>query len=170
MIKEFLNKKPKIDDSVYISKGAIIIGDVEIGKGSSVWFGTIIRGDTEKIKIGEYTNLQDYVVVHTDKSFLLEIGNYVTVGHRAIIHGCKINDYVMIGMGAIILNGAVINKNVIVAAGSVVKENFVVPENTLVAGIPAEIKRELSEKDIQMIKKASEHYYQLAKIYKNYEI
>jgi carbonic anhydrase/acetyltransferase-like protein (isoleucine patch superfamily) len=170
MIKDFLDKKVKIDPSVYISKGVIIIGDVEIGKGSSVWFGSIIRGDTEKIKIGEYTNLQDYVIVHTDKGFFLEIGNYVTIGHRAIIHGCQIRDYVMIGMGAIILNGAVINKNVIVAAGSVVKENFVVPENTLVAGIPAEIKRELNEKDIQMIKNASEHYYRLAQIYKDYEI
>ncbi len=167
MIKDFLSKKPRIDDSVYIAPNAIIIGDVEIGKGSSIWFGTIIRADTEKIKIGEYTNIQDYTVLHTDKGFILEIGNYVSIGHRAIIHGCKIGDNVMIGMGAIILNGAVISENSIVAAGSVIKENFLVPANTLVAGVPGSVKRELKEEDIKMIKDAATHYYQLAKIYKN---
>lgn len=167
MIKDFLSKKPQIDSSVYIAPDAVIIGDVEIGKGSSVWFGTIIRGDTEKIKIGEYTNLQDYTILHADKGFILEIGSYVSIGHRAIVHGCKVRDNVMIGMGAIILNGAVISENSIIAAGSVVKENFFVPPNSLVAGVPAEIKRELTEKDREMIKAASFHYYELAKIYKN---
>lgn len=167
MIKDFLSKKPQIDETVYIADNVVIIGDVEIGKGSSIWFGTIIRADTEKIKIGEYTNLQDYTILHTDKGFILEIGNYVSIGHRAIIHGCKIKDYVMIGMGAVILNGAVISENSIVAAGSVVKENFFVPPNTLVAGVPAVVKRELKEEDIKMIRDAAIHYYELAKIYKN---
>ncbi len=167
MVKDFLSKKPQIDESVYIAPNTLIIGDVEIGKGSSVWFGTIIRGDTEKIKIGEFTNLQDYTILHADKGFILEIGNYVSIGHRAIIHGCKIRDNVMIGMGAIILNGAVISENSIIAAGSVIKENFFVPPNSLIAGVPAEIKRELTEKDIKMIKDAASHYYELAKIYKN---
>ncbi len=138
---------PEIESSVFIAETAQVIGDVKIGKNSSVWFGSVLRGDIEKISIGEGTNIQDLSVCHSDPGTPCIIGNNVTVGHRCIIHGCTISDNCLIGMGAIIMNGAKIGKGSIIAAGSVVLENQEIPPYSLVTGIPGKIKKTFDNKD-----------------------
>ncbi len=167
MLLNFFGKIPKIAEGVFTAPDCLIIGDCEIRDKSSIWFGTIIRADMDKITIGEMTNIQDLTVVHCDEGKPTIIGNRITIGHRAILHGCLIEDECMIGMGAILLNRARIGKNSIVAAGSLVREDFIVPPRTLVAGVPAEIKREVTEEEIDWIRRVAEHYYQTAKRYYN---
>lgn len=164
MLFSYKGKNPKIGKEVFIAPAAILIGDVEMGDFSSVWFGAVIRGDIHYIKIGRYTNIQDNVIVHVTKDrFPVEIGDYVTVGHGAIIHGAKIGNNVLIGMGAKILDGADIGDNCIVAAGSVVREGFKVPSNSLVAGIPGETKRNLKKAEVEALKKHAENYSEYAR-------
>lgn len=159
MILPYQNKLPKIDESVLIAEGAHIIGDVEIGKDSSIWFNTIVRGDVNFIRIGERTNIQDLTMVHvTYKKFPTYIGNDISIGHSAVIHGCRINDFCIIGMGAKILDDATVSSYSIVAAGSVVKEKFIVPEGTLVAGVPAKVVRDLREDEVERIKQNAKNY------------
>lgn len=168
MILEYNGIHPKIADDVLIAQGAFIIGDVEIGKQSSIWFNTVIRGDVNYIRIGERTNIQDLTMVHvTYQKYPTFIGSGVSVGHSAVIHGCNIKDDVLIGMKAVILDNATVNSNSIVAAGSVVKENFIVPEGTLAAGVPAKIIRELNPEEIARIKKNAENYLMYCRIYKD---
>jgi len=133
---------PKFAEGVWIAPNAVVVGKVELGKHSSVWYGAVLRGDLHSIIIGESSNVQDGVVIHLENDRGCHIGDYVTVGHRAIIHGATIHNHVVIGMGAIILNGAVIEEGAVVAAGALVKENQVVRRGTMVAGIPATIKKE----------------------------
>lgn len=145
------------------------MGDVEIGKDSSIWFNTVIRGDVNYIRIGERTNIQDLTMVHvTYKKFPAFIGNDVSIGHSAVIHGCKIKDNVVVGMGAKILDDAVVNSFSIVAAGSVVKEHFVVPEGTLAAGVPARIMRDLKQDEIEKIKQNAKNYLFYIEQYKKF--
>lgn len=141
---EFKKNLPVIDSDSFIASNAYLIGDVRINKGASIWFNSTLRGDLDKIIIGEYTNIQDGTIIHTDSESPTIVGNYVTVGHGAILHACKINDKVLIGMGAIILDGAEIGEGAIVAAGSVVTPRTKVPPNTLVMGTPARVVKELS--------------------------
>jgi gamma-carbonic anhydrase len=131
---------PKISPGVFIAPGAVVIGDVEIGEGSSVWYNTVIRGDVGRARIGKNTNIQDLCMLHmsTGRSDLI-IGDEVTVGHRAILHGCVIEDRCLIGMGAIVMDNAVIGRGSIVAAGAVVLENTVIPPGSLAAGVPAKV-------------------------------
>ncbi|MCE2504150.1 MAG: gamma carbonic anhydrase family protein [Chlorobi bacterium] len=137
---------PRIHPSVFIASGTRIIGDVEIGKESSIWFNVVIRGDVHSIHIGARTNIQDLTMCHvTHQQFALNVGDDVTVGHSAILHGATIHDRVLIGMGAIILDDAVVESESMVAAGTVVREGFRVPSGTLVAGVPGKIVRELTE-------------------------
>ncbi|GAB4133407.1 MAG: gamma carbonic anhydrase family protein [Ignavibacteriales bacterium] len=155
---------PKISDSVFVADGAIVIGDVEIGKQSSVWYNCVIRGDVNYIRIGEFTNIQDLSMLHvTNKLFPLKIGNRVTIGHSVKLHGCTIEDLALIGIGAVVLDGAVIKSNSIVAAGSVVKPGFVVPEKVLVAGVPAKIVRQLTQDEIDDLYASSERYVEYTK-------
>lgn len=155
---------PKISDSVFVADGAIVIGDVEIGKQSSVWYNCVIRGDVNYIRIGEFTNIQDLSMLHvTNKLFPLKIGNRVTIGHSVKLHGCTIEDLALIGIGAVVLDGAVIKSNSIVAAGSVVKPGFVVPEKVLVAGVPAKIVRQLTQDEIDDLYTSSERYVEYTK-------
>lgn len=158
---------PEIDTSAFIAEGVFISGNVKIGKNSSVWFNSVIRGDVNSIKIGEYTNIQDLSMLHISggRSPLM-IGDYITIGHRCIVHGCTINNNVLIGMGSIILDDAEIGSNSIVAAGSVVKERMKIPENVLVAGVPAKIMRDITDEEIIKIRKSAEGYSELAKNYK----
>ena len=159
MILPYQNIYPKIDQTVLVANGAYIIGDVEIGKDSSIWFNVVIRGDVNYIRIGERTNVQDLTMVHvTYKKFPTFIGNDVSIGHSAVIHGCKIKDFVVVGMGAKILDDATVSSFSMVAAGSVVKERFVVPEGTLVAGVPAKVVRELKPEEIEKIKQNAKNY------------
>lgn len=159
MILPYQNKYPKIDPSVLIANGVNIIGDVEIGKDSSIWFNCVIRGDVNFIRIGERTNIQDLTMVHvTYKKCSTHIGSDVSIGHSAVIHGCTIEDFVVIGMGAKLLDDCIIHSNSIIAAGSVVKEKFIVPQYTLSAGVPAKIIRDLKEDEVEKIKQNSKNY------------
>jgi len=140
-VYELENWQPEIDKSVFIAPGAMVIGQVKIKKNASIWFNTVIRGDTDRITIGEESNVQDLSMCHADPGKPLEIGDKVTIGHRCIVHGCMIENDCLIGMGAIVMNGAKIGRGSIVAAGSVVLENTIIPPFSLVTGIPGKIKK-----------------------------
>ena len=137
---------PIVDPSVFIAPTAQIIGDVHIGKESSIWFHSVLRGDMDKIRVGQRTNIQDLCVCHADENIPLTIGNDVTIGHRSIIHGCTIEDDCLIGMGAIIMNQAIIGRGSVVAAGTIVLEGNVIPEYSLVAGAPGKVKKTYKNK------------------------
>ena len=162
----YANHEPKIDPSVFIADSAAVIGDVEIGEGSSVWFGAVIRSDNNVIRIGKNVNVQDCVIIHEDLEDQVVIGDNVTIGHRALIHGCTIGSNVMIGMGAILLNGCVIGNNCIVAAGALVTGGTVIPDNSLVLGAPAKTIKPLSDALTEEISFTVEEYCQRAKDYK----
>lgn len=150
MFKDFEKQSPTIDVKTFVAEGCHIIGKVTMLEYSSVWFNSVVRGDVNSITIGRYSNVQDNSTVHVGDNHPTIIGDFVTIGHRAIIHGCTIEDHVLIGMGATVLNGAKIGRGSIIAAGAVVKENFEVPEFSLVAGVPAKIIKQLPE-DISKI-------------------
>ncbi|MBB6216230.1 carbonic anhydrase/acetyltransferase-like protein (isoleucine patch superfamily) [Anaerosolibacter carboniphilus] len=147
MIKEFEGVYPHLDTKSFIADGAQVIGSVTMKEFSSVWFNTVVRGDVNRIEIGNYTNVQDNSVVHVADEHPTIIGDYVTIGHNAIIHGCTIEDHCLIGMGAIVLNGAVIGKGSIVAAGALVRENQVIPPNSLVVGMPGKVIKTIESLD-----------------------
>lgn len=131
--------------NIYIASDADVLGDVTIGEGSSVWYHSVVRGDTNYIMIGRNTNIQDGCVLHTDVNNPLEIGNGVTIGHRAIVHGCTIGDDTLIGMGAIVMNGARVGKNCIIGAGTLVTQGTVIPDGSMAFGSPAKVIRQLEE-------------------------
>jgi len=159
MILSYLGKSPKLHNSVFIAEGAQIIGDVSIGKDSSVWFNAVIRGDVNFIEIGERTNIQDNSVIHvTHNKYPTFVASNVTIGHAAIIHGCRIEDCCLIGMGAVLLDDCRIGDHSLVAAGALVKEGFIVPSKSLVAGVPAKVIRELKTKEIEGLEESAQHY------------
>lgn len=145
MIKKFEGILPTIDEKTYIAEGGIVIGKVTMEEFSSIWHNTVVRGDVNSIRIGKYTNVQDNSVVHVADENPTVIGDFVTVGHGAIIHGCIIEDHCLIGMGAVVLNGAVVSRGSIVAAGAVVKENQIIPPFSMVVGVPGKIIKTLPE-------------------------
>jgi len=156
---------PQIGENVFLASGVKIIGDVEIGNSSTVWYNSVIRGDVHYIKIGERTNIQDCSMLHvTNGKFPLNIGNKVTIGHSVSLHGCTLHDLCLIGIGAIILDGAVIESNSMVAAGSLVKQNYVVPSGKLVAGVPAKMIRDLTPEEIKDIEAGAHRYVEYARI------
>ena len=150
--------KPNIDPSVFVAKGAVVVGDVTIEKNCSIWYNATIRCTEAPITIGEGSNVQDNAVIHVSHDHPVTIGSYVTVGHGAIIHGCTIEDNALIGMGAIILNGAKIGKNCIIAAGALVPQNKIIPENSLVMGSPGKIIRQVTEEEIRKNTENAEEY------------
>ncbi|HMQ69503.1 MAG TPA: gamma carbonic anhydrase family protein [Ignavibacteria bacterium] len=159
MLLPFKDKFPQLGKGVFIADTAVLIGDLVISDESSVWFNAVIRGDVNHIRIGSRTNIQDGSVLHvTNGKYPLNIGNEVTVGHNATVHGCTVKDNVLIGMGAVVLDNSVINTNSIVGAGSVIKENFEVPEGVLVAGVPAKIIRDITEEEIIKITQSATGY------------
>jgi gamma-carbonic anhydrase len=150
---------PQIHPSVFLADGAFIIGDVKIGSDSSVWFNAVVRGDVCPIRIGEKTNVQDNVSLHvTHDTGPLNIGNQVTIGHGAVIHACTVQDHVLIGMGAILLDHCIIEPWSMVAAGSLVRQGFCVPSGMLVAGVPAKVVRPLSDKERVNILESADNY------------
>lgn len=150
---------PKIHESVFLCSGAVILGDVEIGEDSSIWYNCVIRGDVHYIRIGKRTNIQDLSMLHvTHKKYPLNIGDSVTIGHSAVLHGCTIKDLTLIGMGAKVLDQALVESYSLVAAGTVVPERFVVPSGTLVAGVPAKVVRELREDELQRFDQSAQNY------------
>jgi len=161
----YLNYYPAIGENVFLASGVKIIGNVEIGNDSSVWYNSVIRGDVHYIKIGESTNIQDCSMLHvTNGKYPLNIGNKVTIGHSVSLHGCSLNDLCLICIGAIILDGAVIESNSMVAAGALVKQNFVVPSGKLVAGVPAKVIRNLTEAEILDIEDSAKRYVEYSRI------
>ena len=150
---------PKLHPSVFVAEGARIIGDVEIGVDSSVWYNTVIRGDVHYIRIGDRTNIQDNSVVHvTHKKYPCIIGSNVTIGHSATIHACTIQDNSLIGMGAVVLDNATVGPYVIIGAGAVIPMNMKIPEGVLVTGIPAKVIRPLRDEEKRFLEQSAQNY------------
>lgn len=162
-LAEFLAQKPSCGSDVFIAPNAVVVGDVRIGKQSSIWYGSVLRGDINYIQIGSFSNLQDGVIGHLSDDRPLLVGDYVTVGHGAIIHACTIEDECLIGMNATVLDGAVVGKQSIIAAGTVVPAGMLIPPGSLVAGVPGTIKRQLGVEKRNGLKKWAEKYLEVAK-------
>ena len=158
-------KKPDYGYDVFIAEGAIIRGDVTLSDRVSIWFNAVVRAENGPIAIGSDSNIQDNCVLHVDINGKLTIGNRVTVGHGAILHGCTIEDNSLIGMGAIVLNHAVVGKNCIVGAGALITQGTIIPDNSLVIGSPAKVKRSLTADEIADISKNADFYVQEASLY-----
>ena len=159
LILPVLDKSPQYDDSCFIAENATLVGDVTLGRSCSVWFNAVIRGDVNAISIGDETNIQDGAVIHcTYEKAATMIGNGVSIGHRAIVHGCTIEDHVLIGMGAIVMDHARVQEHCIIAAGAVVLENTVCEAGHIYAGIPAKKVKKLSEEQISNMKKTAGNY------------
>ena len=173
MIIHFQGLTPKIAKNVFVAPSADVIGDVVVGEGSSIWFGCVVRGDVNAIRIGNNTNIQDLSMVHVthytkeDKSdgFPTIIGNNVTVGHRVMLHGCTVEDACLIGMSATILDGAIIGKESIVAAGSLVTKNKVFPPRSMIMGNPAKVVRSLTNEEVASLYKSAVNYVKFMGMY-----
>ncbi len=169
-ILSYRGKSPEIHTTVFLAGGAFVIGDVKIGAHSSVWFNSVVRGDVCPIRIGEKTSVQDNVTLHvTHDTGPLEIGSNVTIGHGAVLHACTVQDHVLIGMGAILLDDCVIESWAVVAAGSLVKQGFRVPSGMLVAGVPAKVIRPITEKERANIIESPENYVRYVAHYRQEE-
>lgn len=170
MIRPYRGAVPRIAQSAYIHLSAEIIGDVVIGERSSVWPHVTIRGDVNYIRIGDETNIQDNTVLHVDHDiYPCIVGNRVTVGHRAVLHGCEIGEGALIGIGAIVLNGAKIGAGAVVAAGALVSEGTHVPDNMLAMGVPAKVRREVTAAEQERFQKNCTNYVKISAIYKEEE-
>ena len=148
----FLRRQPRLGKGVYIAKTAVVLGDVKIGDHSSVWYNAVVRGDINRIVVGHHSNIQDNAVLHLADEFPCIVGNYVTVGHSAVVHACKVGDEVLVGMGAVILDGAVVGKQSIIGAKAVVTQGMRIPAGSLVLGTPAKVVRKLSSKERSELK------------------
>lgn len=143
---------PTISETAFVAPGARVIGGVSLGERASVWYNAVLRGDSDTITIGAESNVQDNVSIHIDKDHPVVVGERVSIGHNAVVHGCTIGDESLVGMGSVILSGAVIGKGCLIAGGAVVLEGMVVPDGSLVAGVPAKVRRELSEEELEKIR------------------
>ncbi len=166
MIIAYEGKQPQIGENVYIAPTAVIIGDVTLGDGASIWYGAVLRGDEAPIRVGKNTNIQDNCTVHTDEGKPVIIGDAVTVGHNAVLHGCTVENSCLIGIGALVLNAAQIRTGSIVAAGCVVRETQVIGPLQLVAGIPARVKRELPADIHGILAGAANNYDRLSRAHR----
>ena len=168
MIKPFQNTHPNIHETAFIAESAVIIGDVEIGEQASVWYGSILRGDVNYIRIGNRTNIQDGSVIHvSSKTHPTILEDEITVGHRVTLHGCYVETGCLIGIGAIILDGVRVGEKSLVAAGSLLTPNTIIPPRSLVMGTPAKVKRELNDEEIANLEKSWRNYVLLSQIYQN---
>jgi carbonic anhydrase/acetyltransferase-like protein (isoleucine patch superfamily) len=154
----YKGKQPQVGERVFLAEGACLVGDVSIGDDSSVFYNAVLRGDLAEIKIGKRTNIQDNVCIHVSTGVGVSIGDEVTIGHGAVLHGCTIEDNVLVGMGAIIMDGALVMKNCIIGAGALVTAGKNFPEGSLVMGAPAQIIRTLTADEIKNVKTGVEHY------------
>ena len=166
MIYDLEKNVPEISADSWVAPNAIIIGKVKLEKNSSIWFNAVLRGDIEKIVIGENSNIQDGSVLHTDPGCPLTVGKGVTVGHMVMLHGCEISDDTLIGIGSTILNKAKIGKNCIIGANTLVTENKVIPDNSLVLGSPGKVVRKVTDDEIKVICENAKHYVKNSKRYK----
>jgi carbonic anhydrase/acetyltransferase-like protein (isoleucine patch superfamily) len=169
MIYPYQGVYPQIDPSVFMTDDVIIVGDVRLAADVNIWFGAVIRGDVNRVTIGERTNIQDNCTLHeTWKKYPLVIGADVTVGHSAVLHACTIEDACLIGMGAKVLDNAVVGSESLVAAGAVVREGFVVPPGTLAAGVPAKIVRDLTDAEREHIRNSARNYLHYVEQYRSH--
>lgn len=166
MIEKYKGYTPDIDETCYIAPGCAVVGNVKIGRNSSVWYNAVLRGDVERIVIGENSNIQDGCVLHCVHNVETVVGNNVTVGHKAILHSCTVGDRSLIGMGAIVLDGVKIGKNCLIGAGALVTPNTVIPDGSLFIGSPGKVKRQLTEGEIAHMGKGADEYIRLSKEYK----
>jgi len=157
---------PRLAASAWVADSARVVGDVSLADGASAWFGVVIRGDSDHIEIGRGSNIQDNSVVHADAGFPTTIGEYVTVGHQAMIHGCSIGDHSLVGIQAVILNGAKIGKHCLVGAGALVTEGQSFPDGSLILGTPARVVRQLTPEQMDGLTKTAEHYVENARRYR----
>jgi carbonic anhydrase/acetyltransferase-like protein (isoleucine patch superfamily) len=167
MIRTYQGHAPQIPSSCYIDVSAQILGDVVLGERSSVWMNAVLRGDVNSIRVGSYSNVQDCSVLHGQRNrYPVIVGDWVTIGHNATVHGCVVEDMCLIGIGARVLNNSRIGEGSIIAAGSVVPENAIVPPRTLWAGVPAKLRREITDKDRDLIREYAQNYLDYVEIYR----
>ena len=157
---------PQLAEGAWVADSAQVIGRVELAEDASVWFGAVLRGDNELLRIGRGSNIQDGTVMHTDMGYPLTIGNHVTVGHQVMMHGCTVGDGSLIGIQAVILNGAKIGRNCLVGAGSLVTEGKEFPDGSLIVGTPAKVVRQITPEQIEGFGRNAEHYVENARRYK----
>ena len=157
-LDKFLRKKPSLGEGVYIATGAMVLGDVTLGEYSSVWYNAVLRGDINRIVVGHHSNIQDNAVLHLADDFPCRIGNYVTVGHSAVVHACTVEDEVLVGMGAVILDGVVIGKQSIIGAKALVTQETRIPPGSMVLGAPAKVVRALTRKERAGLKAWAQKY------------
>ena len=165
-VYEVDGKTPQVDSTAWIAESAEVMGNVTLGANASVWFGCVLRGDTESMTIGEGSNIQDLTVMHADHGLPLTIGKHVTVGHKVMLHGCTIGDESLIGIGAIVLNGARIGKNCLVGAGSLVTEGKEFPDGSMIMGTPAKVVRQLTLEQIEGLRLSAQHYIDNARMFR----
>lgn len=166
MLTNYLTNTPAVSDDAFVADNAVVAGKVTVEKGASVWYGAVVRGDIAPVTIGKNSNIQDNAVIHTGLKTPVVIGEGVTVGHSAVIHGCTIEDNALIGMGAIVLDGAVIGKNSIIGAGAVVTSGCVIPAGSVALGTPAKVVKTASPQQILTNKLNALEYVKLARDYK----
>jgi carbonic anhydrase/acetyltransferase-like protein (isoleucine patch superfamily) len=162
LVAAVCGRTPEVHADAFVAPTAVVLGSVTLAAGSSVWYHAVLRGDCESIAIGGNSNIQDNCTVHADPGFPVVLGSGVTVGHNTVLHGCTVEDDVLVGMGATVLNGARIGAGSLVAAGAVVPQGAQIPPNSLVAGVPAKVRRELTKEDRAGIRLNGEHYVLLA--------
>ncbi|MDF3291862.1 MULTISPECIES: gamma carbonic anhydrase family protein [Streptomyces] len=155
-------REPEVAAEAFVAPTAVVLGEVRLAAGSSVWYHTVLRGDCERITIGADSNIQDNCTVHADPGYPAVVGERVSVGHNAVLHGCVIEDDVLVGMGATVLNGARIGAGSLVAAAALVPQGLQVPPGSLVAGVPARVKRRLTDEERELVRANAAHYVQLA--------
>ena len=167
MIKPFNSITPKVHPTAFVADDAIVIGDVELGEDASVWFGAIVRGDVNFIRIGARTNIQDATVIHvSSKTHSTILEDEITVGHRVTLHGCYVETGCLIGIGAILLDGVRVGRNSLVAAGSLLTPNTIIPPNSLVMGAPAKVKREINAEELAGLQRSWQNYVELKEKYR----
>ncbi|MDT0393449.1 MULTISPECIES: gamma carbonic anhydrase family protein [Streptomyces] len=159
-------REPKIDEDAFVAPTASVIGEVTLGAGASVWYGAVLRGDVERISVGASSNVQDNCTLHADPGFPVSVGERVSIGHNAVVHGATVGDDCLIGMGATVLNGAVIGAGSLVAAQALVPQGMVVPAGSLVAGVPAKVRRELSAEEREGLTLNGTLYAELARAHR----
>lgn len=159
-------REPKVDEDAYAAPTSVVVGDVTLGSRASVWYGAVLRGDCDVITLGRGSNIQDNCTVHADPGFPAHVGDGVSVGHNAVLHGCTVEDDVLVGMSATILNGARIGAGSLIAAHALVPQGMQVPPGSLVAGVPAKVKRELTEEEREGIKANATMYADLARVHR----
>lgn len=158
---------PRLDPESWVAPGAVLVGDVRVAAGASVWYASVLRADGSAITVGAGSNIQDGCVVHADDEGAVTLGAGVSVGHRAVLHGCTVEDGCLVGMGAVLLTGSRIGRGSLVAAGAVVREGAVVPPGSLVAGVPAQVRRPLTEQEVLRVRRNGETYVQLVALHRS---